>query len=279
MIHNRIIENSHQQDKQPDQALLVGIENLYHFQHLDFARLLPLLKDRKIYCSKPENFNDPWDCKIWRNTEILDDPQEYERCIQYIASRPSTLSKDEHDYVMQRISTDRSLLETYLNPVDSPWLVNGISRVYCLTPANDNLLFWSHYADSHKGICLEFSTSNVVIGSAWKVEYVEDYPLYKFGESGDIWPLLTKAKEWAYEKEYRIIAHERNEIGNYDVKSLILDDGFLTLPEGSLKSIIVGCQMSEQKLEELNNFVGENSPGLLIRRAKQKRNKYAVEIY
>lgn len=33
------------------------------------------------------------------------------------------------------------------------------SAVACFTTRNDNFLMWSHYASSHKGICLEFDVS------------------------------------------------------------------------------------------------------------------------
>jgi hypothetical protein len=33
-------------------------------------------------------------------------------------------------------------------------------RIYCLTPKADSTLMWSHYADNHCGVCLEFSVAN-----------------------------------------------------------------------------------------------------------------------
>ena len=50
-------------------------------------------------------------------------------------------------------------------------------RIYCLTPIPNNILMWSHYADNHKGICLEFDTSIRLFGTAREVDYRETYPL------------------------------------------------------------------------------------------------------
>ena len=33
-------------------------------------------------------------------------------------------------------------------------------RVYCLSAKGDLPLVWAHYADCHRGVCLEFSTDN-----------------------------------------------------------------------------------------------------------------------
>lgn len=30
-------------------------------------------------------------------------------------------------------------------------------KIYCLSKLNDNLIMWAHYADSHKGFCIEFT--------------------------------------------------------------------------------------------------------------------------
>jgi hypothetical protein len=59
------------------------IPYLYHWQRFDPERLLTTLRNRKIWCSKPSTFNDPWDCKPSYNTEILRDEVEHERHLQW----------------------------------------------------------------------------------------------------------------------------------------------------------------------------------------------------
>src|SRR5467141_3576515 len=64
-------------------ALSDGFDRLYHWQRFDADRLKQSLQDRRIYCSDPANFNDPWDCKPHFNSEILQDPTENERHVQW----------------------------------------------------------------------------------------------------------------------------------------------------------------------------------------------------
>lgn len=80
-------------------------------------------------------------------------------------------------------------------------------------------LMWSHYADSHKGICIEYKSEfvqaqevfyedsipqlniNEMIRQKYFPEYSKDFGL-------NIWRALrTKLKEWEYESEYRYKAN------------------------------------------------------------------------
>ena len=39
---------------------------------------------------------------------------------------------------------------------------SGDFRIFCLTPQNESLLMWAHYADSHRGICLQFRNTEPI---------------------------------------------------------------------------------------------------------------------
>jgi hypothetical protein len=58
---------------------------LYHWQRFVPERLVRLLRERVIWCSRPADFNDPWDCKPSYNTEALSDEAERERHINWYA--------------------------------------------------------------------------------------------------------------------------------------------------------------------------------------------------
>jgi len=55
-------------------------------------------------------------------------------------------------------------------------LVISHRRLYCLTPDPCSTLMWSHYADNHRGICLEFDTTNPLFSDALEVAYRSEYP-------------------------------------------------------------------------------------------------------
>lgn len=60
-----------------------GHRTLYHWQRFDESRLADLLSTQRIYCSSPRAFNDPWDCKPHFNSDVLSDPDENERHVQW----------------------------------------------------------------------------------------------------------------------------------------------------------------------------------------------------
>lgn len=137
---------------------------------------------------------------------------------------------------------------TFNDPIDPPikileddkhkYIIEHI-RIGCLSLKNNNSLMWSHYADKHEGICIEydlkfFLESNIENIAIIKVNYVEEIineqgniRIYKNRLSlpdGNIYDnsnssiskelidiLSTKSKEWEYEKEYRIIKYFNND--------------------------------------------------------------------
>jgi hypothetical protein len=96
---------------------------------------------------------------------------------------------------------------------------------------------WAHYADFHRGICLGFDTNNEMFGKAFKIEYSQDYPKTKFFTDSN-WDraksqLLTKAKCWEYEQEWRLIDH-------------VTGAGVKQFPKKALVYVIMGCEIIDE---------------------------------
>jgi hypothetical protein len=100
--------------------------------------------------------------------------------------------------------------------------------IFCATKRSDNILMWSHYADSHKGMCFGYRYSKILnaidsettckICVFGDVNYSKDRPAFKFAYlmakylyiDVVIWlfnikSLFTKFEDWSYEKECRFI--------------------------------------------------------------------------
>ena len=81
----------------------------------------------------------------------------------------------------------------------------------CLSAKNDDSLMWGHYANGHRGLCLEFDTSKEPFTHARPVTYSSTVPLFSSikvleGNVDDIVEalILTKHSSWSYENEWRI---------------------------------------------------------------------------
>ena len=98
----------------------------------------------------------------------------------------------------------------------------GIFRIGCLSADHKNPLMWSHYADSHRGFCVEydFGTPNRATLSLLPlpVVYSHDRPLVPWYVAFNNTPenimaankdillgLLTKDSSWEYEREWRLL--------------------------------------------------------------------------
>lgn len=98
-------------------------------------------------------------------------------------------------------------------------VLTGEIYVICLSGRKDITSLWAHYADNHRGICIEYDLVNtkteIFKNLCFPIEYLEDYDLtkdvkYSFNKKSfnlnlKIKPLLLKAKDWSYEEEWRII--------------------------------------------------------------------------
>src|SRR5262245_61537973 len=74
--------------------------------------------------------------------------------------------------------------EYYKSEEFSKHMMNGIldsMSIVCFSAKRDDNLMWSHYSDSHRGICLEFDVSEENgLGGAKSVIYADDYPTVNY---------------------------------------------------------------------------------------------------
>lgn len=98
--------------------------------------------------------------------------------------------------------------------------------VGCLCTDYKNRLMWSHYADSHKGFCVEYDyndlTEDEMASLPLPIVYSKERPLLPWKAALDNTPeniseataqitlgLLTKDDEWRYENEWRILVSSK----------------------------------------------------------------------
>ncbi|MCD8349893.1 MAG: DUF2971 domain-containing protein, partial [Planctomycetaceae bacterium] len=141
------------------------------------------------------------------------------------------------EYLRKRISNhsdrERAIIEDWVKkiiPLDEQHLV-----ATCFTQSKDNLLMWGHYADSHKGYCIEYDLNKFTddhLGWFFPITYVDsfiDFSVYfnrmielvidppndetaiqteiikKLNPYYTILMGLIKSLCWSYENEWRFI--------------------------------------------------------------------------
>lgn len=137
------------------------------------------------------------------------------------------------------------------------------SYVACLNMDYKVPLMWSHYANSHKGMCLKFNKDMLIndpmIISSGKVRYNNTpIDIFKALIKSDEIPFkeyfYKKSCDWEYEKEYRMISATRREVVTKE--NMYLDQHY---NGEALEGIIFGANCGAKEMlsviddtEELN---------------------------
>jgi len=116
--------------------------------------------------------------------------------------------------------------------------------VSCFSNRLNSIMMWGHYADNHKGICIEFSKELPPFNQARKVEYNDDINTIPISSKENLNEeffvktisnsLFRKREEWRYENEQRIV-YKANEALKYD--------------ELAIKAIYFGIRSSNEDIE------------------------------
>lgn len=210
---------------------------LYTYMPIDLLeeRVMPVFEECKLWFSSPTYFNDPFDCKIYPKTPSDED------LAQYLATHAENATSKDYNKILEGIK--KSSGNIIRKAIDD---VMNRSGVKCFTPNNANILMWSHYTNSHKGICLEFDTlvDPEFFVYPIKVNYSENYPNLCFMDKSFTTEVLrTKSKDWEYEDEVRIYKTEAG-YHNFNPKSLI--------------SVTFGCNTPEDKQVQIIERIKKN---------------------
>jgi len=240
------------------------------------------LNESELMGSTPTALNDPFELAPRRFDDLNNDT--IAKAIRYVDN--SDLLDDEPNTKKTNIFE----IDDYRNRAKK-LLDNTVknSRVIAFSDRSDSPLLWSHYAHSYSGACLHF------FGKAFHrhdlrlgfVDYSEHRPIYPLSlaiatnhaqnnvRSDFRFPMLkaesdriiffTKALEWAYEREFRIVYNYRKQ------KSL-------QFKLGGLASIIIGPKMENENRERLKRLLKTSMYKTIpVQQAKLSRNTFSVE--
>lgn len=251
-------------------------ESLYRYRRAEgkaLDKLKQLVLGHELYLNSPSWFNDPFDAKVdidFSGAEVQDWRRFFRHTLK--AARPD-LSYSKREQEVTRSMTRK----LYQDPAHLSAMVNDLQTtvdrvgIACFSEIPDNILMWSHYADSHKGVCIEFDRTqdDSIIAKALPVNYSPDYKRIKaFGDDDQKQAklvLLTKSKDWSYEREWRIIDYE----GGVGIRSL---------HPASMKSIILGCSIEPATRDAILSWLSKRTSKLKALQAKKNNKNYGLDF-
>ena len=237
------------------QAVLSGRNPRFLYKYMPInEHTKSSLKERYLWFAKFEDFNDPYEGKVRKDHNYTKYDLE-----AFIKKRQANLTTYDIQQLLSDADSyiDKGMKETY----------NG-ARTCCFSLIKDNMLMWSHYADKHKGLCLEFDVladTTDVFRLLMPVQYtnVRESCNYVRDDFSYIRRFaLTKSLDWSYEKEYRSLAVR------------LLDQRF-PFDVKMLKRVIFGCKTSDADIAVIKNLLPEE---MIYSKCVLNEYEYKIDI-
>lgn len=253
------------------------------------------LRDKRLLLAKVSDFNDPFEFAHRFSGEYTVDHAEKD--LQWMSDGDVNvmLAKIEHfqepDY-FEEISPRRRLAEFFVRmegrpPVDvchGHKLADEFFRVCCFSKtdvtSDSEILLWSHYARSHRGVRIEFEIDEHRIPLA-EVTYspqrcaVEFSKAYDGNHTNEVLrqTMHIKSTAWDYEKEVRLILQKDS------VPPVTGPDGdlhFLSFDPSWVKSVDFGINCNETTIESISAILKLDYPHAPMRKAFHHPEDYSI---
>ena len=258
---------------------------IYKFQSFESEYSIENLKNSEVWFSKPKGLNDPFDCDILVNFMDTDNKEKMLEFFEKYYFKNLRKSGKEKVEVEEEISTfkrqhfpngkpdqkasavAKELFQEFSQKQKESYANMGVG---CFTTELANILMWSHYANGHRGFCLEFDTE-LFLSSAripdknlMKVIYSDSYPMLSptdWYESPRrlLEPLYTKSKDWISEQEWRLLKKNGNK-------------GFRYNPN-ALTAIYFGCWATKENIAKITSLPMTPAPRFYKMQRSEKEFK------
>ncbi|MFK3846653.1 DUF2971 domain-containing protein [Stenotrophomonas sp. NPDC078853] len=251
--------------------------HLYNYLRFDSAseeslrNLSTMLVDSNLYLNDPADFNDPFEFK---NRLVLDDDEVLKHFFSVVHSvtHPNdTRSPSARDALIEELVAK---VKTAPEQIFGVLFETHSHGVHCFTPEPKSQLMWSHYADSHRGICLQFRTSYDVptFLAAGAVDYCDDFPDFHIPtapQADTVAMMMRKGTSWSYEKERRIAM-------------LAINSRLLSFEPRALTGLILGSRFPKKHLPAIQQMLAKRFdrglPKVQLYQAEAQDTAYRLSV-
>lgn len=245
---------------------------LYKYQELSAYSLASLINGT-IWLAKPKTFNDPFDCAIslygkpnYKGSD-MDVSELMEKIKSECQMNNNTQDHLKYKDALEKASNYKDALEKAQKTIDNIYEESGICS---FSAKPDHLLMWSHYANHHRGFCIEYDCreGTKLRKFACQVKYEDSMPkvirsdLAPTTETNDaLW--LTKARCWSYEEEWRIIEYEGGNMSYFALSTIV--------------SVIFGERMPESDRSMITHAL-RHEKNIQFKKAVLRKDHFLIDI-
>jgi hypothetical protein len=244
---------------------------LFKYRALDAeGRTERIIRANELYFSAPSEFNDPFEFRFALSMEGTFE-ERLDKFRKAVPVQRPNLTPYQCEQVAQQLAQTLSLdpVSTARGLSDMFSAKNGILS---LSARNDDILMWSHYADNHKGLCLEFDMTleePFLAARVLPVDYSATYPVVEYFRDLEFTMVkkiaLTKASHWSYEEEWRIL-------DPFNGRST------QRFPQQLLTGVILGARVSDEVRSRVSTWIAEHGTPITLYQADVRPDAYALKI-
>lgn len=240
------------------------------------GRFRQVIVESKLWMSAVADFNDPFDAQM-AVTGGGTAEQQKAHLLEIFRTTPTPtghkpLTEAEYEEKVETAIAAGSIGKAAQYGYDNALAKMGIC---CFASDARSILMWSHYATSHRGICVVFqpSAGPEPLIEALPVKYTREYPMFDkiLDDPTQLTcrGLLRKFERWQYEGEQRIIRMNSAR-------------SFITFQPAALLGVVLGCAASDETRRIVGELVAERGakkqPDVRILRAQKHSERYEVSI-
>jgi hypothetical protein len=163
----------------------------------------------------------------------------------------------------------------------------GFLHVFCMSDRHNELLMWSHYADQHRGVVLEFNASETCksfFGDARPIDYTSE-PNRRVTAAevcksllgpfdGERWmhaSLYTKSYHWSYEREWRAVV--KKNVVKLDENNLA------SIEMHDVVALYLGVRIRSDDEHEFRRIVQDRYPWITVYKGRRHDYNYEIEFW
>lgn len=239
------------------------------YKYRDWSELnhRKILQDIALWVPDSFDFNDPFDCNIPIAYELLLTDETIEEAFV----RKLFGEKGEAE-VQKRLKEAKYKDPTFIAKKKEEILNSNkkVHGLFSVTPINNNILMWSHYANSHKGFCIGFDSLKLFehLDGGDSVSYPSVFPIISPIEDRDKQykdQIMTKSIHWGYEAEYRLTTFQKT---NQNIE----------IPKEAIIEVVFGARMSLEHKNEIKALLTEKLPHVKCFSVVPEKTKFELTI-
>lgn len=246
------------------------------------ARGIDILENLRVRVSPPDRFNDPFEFApiqraAWARREVKRVLVQKDKIREIWADMSESGSfkgsfKDFKKTLRKRVpemldSFGQRLAKQSLEfKINLTRTISERFALLCLAEIKDDILMWSHYSHSHRGIVIGIQTSDISLESdpnLLKVEYSlqrADMDYLERQRSAEESRRQTdglirrKSLHWSYEREWRRLYFLSDCVVEGNASHAGSPEYFVPIKATTIREVIIGCRATVSTLSRMRHF-------------------------